>query len=139
MENDLASQLIEANKKEEKEEIQIDELGLPLPQKKTEEAHYAYLTARALFLNKHLYTRNNKTELWNSYDKINPTEEDMVRLTKCYERIPKQGIIYIYDRLRELVPYLDESKIAITPTLLWDIEKQELVETKEEINVISDW
>lgn len=138
MDNDLASQLIEANKREE-EKVQIDELGIPLPRKKTNEAHYAYLTARALFLNKHLYTRDNKTQLWNSHDKIRPIEEDIVRLTKCYERIPKQGIIYIYDRLRELVPYLDESKIAITPTLLWDIEKQELVETEEEINVISDW
>jgi len=53
--------------------------------------------------------------------------------------LKRQEVNYIYDKIKELVPYLDETKIAITPNLLWDIEKQEFVETDEEINVISDW
>lgn len=137
MENSLADQLVEANKVEDGPKT--DEYGIPLPQKDTTKAHYNYLVARSIYLNKHLHTRHNGRDLYNSHTIIRPTIEDISRLAKWIEPIPRQGIVYIYDKIKELVPYLDESKIAITPNLLWDIEKQELIETKEVINVISDW
>jgi len=139
MENNLADQLIEANREEVEEERKIDEYGLPLPQKKGIQAHCNYLAARAIYLNKHLYTRDHGRTLWNSHEIVQPRTADIARLARWAEPISKQSAAYIYDKIKELVPYLDESKIAITPNLLWDIEKQELIETKEVINVISDW
>lgn len=139
MENNLADQLIEANREEEKEEHKVDEYGLPLPKKKDPQMRCNYLVARAIYINKHLYTRNSGKDLYNGHEIVRPRAADIARLAKWVEPLNKQATIYIYDKIKELVPYLDESKIAITPNLLWDIEKQELIETKEVVNVISDW
>ncbi len=137
--DDLAEQLIKANEAEKKIETEKDELGLPLPQKKTPEAKYNYLAARALFINKHIYTRNNKTELWNEHEKIKPKRSDISKLARWYGPLPPEGVVYVYEKLKQVAPYLDETKIAITPTMLWDIENQELIETDEPVNVITDW
>lgn len=139
MENDLADQLIEANKKEEKVKIERDEYGIPLPQVKTAEAHCNYLVARAIYLNQHLHTRHNGKDLYNSHELVRSTVGEIARLAKWVRPMSRQEANYIYDKIKELMPALDESKIAITPNLLWDFEEQKLIETKEEINVISDW
>lgn len=139
MENNLADQLIEANKQEERAKIKRDEYGIPLPQVKTAEARCNYLAARSIYLNKHLYTRNNGKDLYNSHDLVRPTVTDIAHLAKWVRPLTRQEVNYIYGKIKELVPYLDESKIAITPNLLWDIENQKLIKTDEEINVISDW
>lgn len=139
MENDLASQLIAANEERRSSKIQIDELGIPLPLPQTNRAHYNYLTARAFKRNPHLHTRHNGTEVWNSHTLIQPTLEDIARLTDWVDKLPTQAIIYIYDKIKELAPPLDEDIIAITPHLAWSFKEQKLIEFKEEINVISDW
>lgn len=140
MENDLADQLIAANEEKiDKIVVKRDEYGIPLPQMETAEAHCNYLVARCIYLNQHLHTRHNGKDLYNSHDIVRPTVADISRLAKWVRPLKIQEVNYIYDKIKELVPYLDETKIAITPNLLWDIEKQELIETKEDINVISDW
>lgn len=136
MENDLADQLIEANKERE---ANLDELGIPLPQVDTRRAQYNYLVARAFVSNPHLHTRHNQSELWNGHTLITPRIEDISRLTKWVEHIPRQGIVYIYDKIKEMAPQLNEDIIAITPHLAWDFKNQQLIESKEEFNVISDW
>lgn len=138
MENDLADQLIAANEKS-LNGSEKDELGIPLPIPQTRRAHYEYLAARALYLNPHLHTRRERTELWNSHAIIQPELDDICRLTKWVDKLPRQGVIYVYDRLRELVPELDDDIIAITPHLAWSFKEQRLIEFKEEINVISEW
>lgn len=135
---DLADQLIAANE-EHAHKIEIDELGIPLPQIDTKRAHYNYLTARAFKRNPHLHTRHNRTQLWNSHTLIQPTLEDIARLTDWVDELPKQAIVYIYDKCKELAPQLDEDIIAITPRLAWSFKEQRLIEFKEDINVISDW
>lgn len=139
MENDLASQLIAANKEQHANKIEIDELGIPLPQIDTKRAHYNYLTARAFRRNPHLHTRHNRTQLWNSHTMIQPTLEDIARLTDWVDELPKQAIVYIYDKCKELAPQLDEDIIAITPRLAWSFKEQRLIEFDKDINVISDW
>lgn len=135
---DLADQLIAANEKHH-HEIEIDELGIPLPQIDTKRAHYNYLTARAFKRNPHLHTRHNRTQLWNSHTLIQPTLEDIARLTDWVDELPKQAIVYIYDKCKELAPQLDEDIIAITPRLAWSFKEQRLIEFDKDINVISDW
>lgn len=138
MENDLASQLIAANQ-QHVPKIEIDELGIPLPIPQTKRARYNYLCARAFKRNPHLHTRHNRTQLWNSHTLIQPTLEDIARLTDWVDELPKQAIVYIYDKCKELAPQLDEDIIAITPRLAWSFKEQKLIEFKEDINVISDW
>lgn len=139
MENDLASQLIAANEQAKERAVEVDELGIPLPQVGTSRAHYNYLVARAFVLNPHLHTRHDGTELRNSHTLIRPEIDDISRLTNWVEHIPRQGIVYIYDKMKEIAPRLNEDIIAITPHLVWDFKNQQLVRSKEEINVISDW
>lgn len=135
---DLADQLIAANE-QHAHKIQIDELGIPLPIPQTKRAHYNYLTARAFKRNPHLHTRHNRTQLWNSHTLIQPTLEDIARLTDWVDELPKQAIVYIYDKCKELAPQLDEDIIAITPRLAWSFKEQRLIEFDKDINVISDW
>lgn len=139
MENDLADQLIAANQEQEKSTPEIDELGLPLPRVHTNRAKYTYLVARAFRRNPHLHTRHNRTQLWNSHTLIQPTLEDIARLTDWVDELPKQAIVYIYDKCKELAPQLDEDIIAITPRLAWSFKEQRLIEFDKDINVISDW
>lgn len=134
---DLADQLIAATQQQHQQEI--DELGIPLPQPQTKRANYNYLCARAFKANPHLHTRHNRTQLWNSHTLIQPTLDDICRLTKWVDELPRQGVIYVYDKLRELAPELNEDIIAITPRLAWSFKEQKLIEFKEDINVISDW
>lgn len=136
---DLADQLIAANQEQEKATPEIDELGIPLPIPQTKRAHYNYLTARAFKRNPHLHTRHNRTQLWNSHTLIRPTLEDIARLTDWVDELPKQAIVYIYDKCKELAPQLDEDIIAITPRLAWSFKEQRLIEFDKDINVISDW
>lgn len=135
---DLADQLIAANE-EQQRTIQIDELGIPLPILQTNRAHYNYLCARAFKRNPHLHTRHNRTQLWNSHTLIQPTLEDIARLTDWVDDLPKQAIVYIYDKIKELAPQLNDDIIVITPHLAWSFKEQKLIESKEEFNVISDW
>lgn len=135
---DLADQLIAANQQHDPK-VQIDELGIPLPIPQTKRAHYNYLCARAFKRNPHLHTRHNRTQLWNSHTLIQPTLEDIARLTDWVDELPKQAIVYIYDKCKELAPQLDDDIIAITPHLAWSFKEQKLIEFKEELNVISDW
>lgn len=133
----LADQLIAAN--QEQEPLQVDELGIPLPQLQTKRAHYTYLTARAFKRNPHLHTRHNRTEVWNSHTLIQPTIEDIARLTDWVDKLPPQAIIFIYDKIKELAPELDEDIIVIAPHLAWSFSEQRLIEREEPFNVISDW
>lgn len=135
---DLADQLIAANQQHDPK-VEIDELGIPLPIPQTKRAHYNYLCARAFKRNPHLHTRHNRTQLWNSHTLIQPTLEDIARLTDWVDKLPPQAIVYIYDKCKELAPQLDDDIIAITPHLAWSFKEQKLIEFKEELNVISDW
>lgn len=134
---DLADQLIAAN--EQPSPPEIDELGIPLPIPQTKRAHYNYLVARAFKRNPHLHTRHDRTQVWNSHTLIQPTLEDISRLADWVDPIPRQGVIYIFDKIKELAPQLNDDIIAITPRLAWSFKEQKLIEFKENINVISDW
>lgn len=135
MNNDIADQLIAAAN----EEGEKDELGLFLPKDDTPRCHYEYLVARAFFLNKHLHTRHAGEALFNGHEIVKCTVSDICTLCNWLEYIPRPGVNYIYKRLKELAPYLDENMVAVAPTILWDKEGQRLIETDEPIRTISDW
>lgn len=139
--DDLADQLYEANQAENGTGVQIDELGIPLPQIKNLHTHYEYITARCFKRNPHLHVRPDG-ELYNSHTRVNPTLDDIVQLANWFDRLPRQAVLYVYNRIKELAPRLDPNIIAITPTLGWDFEKHVFCDPpkgEKEFNVISDW
>lgn len=141
MSANLADQLYEANQEEAREELEIDELGLPLPKLKTTRALYEYLAARCLRRNPHLHTRPDGN-LYNSHTLINPTVKDIARLADWTDSLSSQAASYIYDRLKEVSDTLNPDVIAITPTLGWDFSTQSFCtppKGQKEFNVISDW
>lgn len=136
--DNLADQLYEANQEHTDE---IDEIGLPLPRVRNMYTHYEYLTARCFYLNPHLHTRPDGN-LYNSHVLVQPTLDDIAQLANWFDRLPRQAVLYVYNRIKELAPRLDPNIIAITPTLGWDFEKHVFCDPpkgEKEFNVISDW
>lgn len=137
--NDLADKLYEAN--QAADNIEVDELGIPVRKDRDAKYEYDYITARCFKRNPHIHVRPDGN-LYNSHTLIKPELDDIAQLSNWVGRLPRQAVIYIYNRMKDVAPRLDPNIIAITPTLGWDFEKQEFCEPpkgEKEFNVISDW
>lgn len=123
--NNLADKIIEANKEEVREESkpELDDIGFPLPKPKTKKARCEYLTARILYLNQHMYKHQNK--LWLNDLEIRENRESYYRLAKYPEQISIAESVYVWRRLKEIVPKLDTDWIAVLPNLLFNMKTGE--------------
>lgn len=135
----LADKLIRKQQESVEEETHTDEYGLVFPDESDLPRFWEYLVARALKSSPHIHVRRGHKWLYKEHEILFPHEATIMELTHYYKRIPRRAVHYIYNRLYEVAPRLDPKKIALTPTLLWDIDKQELIEMREPINTITDW
>ena len=69
---------------------------------------------------------------------VPPTEKQVTNREKFTTARANMAAL-IYDRLLSLVPWLDESCIAVTPHLLWHKDTGVLEEVEGEIPVTSPW
>lgn len=133
----LADKLIA--KHQENKARNIDEYGIPVPEDMDNRALCNYLCARAIVRNKDLYSRKigGKSVLYNAHTPVACTISEVSYLCDWLEFLRAPMVRYIYNELLHLVPELDQSKIAITPNLLWDLENQELIKTNEPVRTVS--
>lgn len=140
---DLASKVIQANEEEriEQEVVQkrvtdgapegyyTDDLGFWVEQDiRRKEMRYAeYLLFRCRYLNPNIHTREGGF-LYAGHTLIFPTSASIANLADIPSRLPTTIVVWIHKRLSRESPKLDGSKIEVCPGLLWDFNKQELVE-----------
>lgn len=118
--DDLADQLIKA----QTNVIPKDPYGLTIPPARTQE-FYDYLVERALRASPNLHTEYGA--LRDGSALILPeSRANLAAITKYYDHIPSQWVVYIYEQLHLRAPHLDRSKLQITPHLLWNYTTQKL-------------
>ena len=126
----LADKIITA-KASAAQKIQVDEYGIPNKVKNID-----YYCARAIKINKYLHREDRR--LFNGRIEVTQKATDIAVLTQSLKMSANMAAL-IYDRLLSLVPWLDESCIAVTPHLLWHKDTGELEEVEGEIPVTSPW
>lgn len=106
-----------------------------LPQDK---ARYAeYLLLRILRRHPCFYLRYG--ELWLKHRRIEATQEAIIRLVDSpLAKVNTAQAVWIHNRLKEHALEIDENKIMLAPTLYWDVDKAELVDTYDTITTIKD-
>lgn len=134
----LADKIIEANEQEYIEKQRgdqapngyyTDDLGQWVEQdiRKNKARFAEYIFVRCRKLNPHLHLRD-ETYLYNSHTLITKSPNDIAELANIPETIAHPTAIWVYNKLVDTVPRLDKSMIEVAPGLLWDFEKQALVE-----------
>lgn len=119
--DDLANQLIEAQTKATPK----DQYGLTIPPANRTQEFYDYLVERALKASPDLHTEYG--DLRDGSAVILPENRaNLAAITKYYDYIPSQWVVYIYEQLHLHAPHLDRSKLQITPHLLWNYTTQKL-------------
>lgn len=136
----LADKVIAANdaeleRAEEQSGPRLDDVGLPLPEPDTEKAWCEYLVARLLYLNPRLYTYLGL--LWLGHEPIKEDKNSYYRLAHYPKTLSDPECQYIWRRVKELVPELDTSKIAILPNVTFNTQTGEI--KVEETLTISPW
>lgn len=134
----LADKIIEANEQEYIEKQRgdsapngyyTDDLGQWVEQdiRKNKARFAEYIFVRCRKLNPHLHLRD-ETHLYNSHTLITKSPNDIAELANIPETIATPTAIWVYNKLVDTVPRLDKSMIEVAPGLLWNFEKQALVE-----------
>lgn len=137
----LADKIIEANEQEFKEKQRgdkapegyyTDDLGWWVEQDiRRDKARFAeYIFVRCHKLNPHLHLRKGSF-LFNSHKLISKHPNDIAELANIPETLAVPTATWVYNRLAQTVPRLDESRIEVAPGLLWDFEEQKLMNMKE--------
>lgn len=126
----LADQIITA-KTSAAQNFHTDEYGIP-----DEVKNIDYYCARAIKINKYLHREDGR--LFNGRIEVTQKATDIAVLTQSLKMSANMAAL-VYDRLLSLVPWLDESCIAVTPHLLWHKDTGELEEVEDEIPVTSPW
>lgn len=132
MENNLADQVIQANENEivEKqsgdkapEGYYTDDLGLWVEQdiRKNKIRFAQYILMRCRKLNPHLHIRNG-TLLFNSHTLVNEHRVDIAKLADIPEPLSTEVAQWVYKRLLQLSPPLDEKRILIADDMVWNME-----------------
>lgn len=136
--SNLADQVIEANEQEyiEKtagdqapEGYYTDDLGLWVEQdiRKNKQRFAQYVLVRCKKLNPHLHTRDNAF-LFNSHTIVNKHPNDIAELAGLAETLTTPLAALVYNRLIEIVPKLDKTRIEVTPGLVWNMDTCEFEE-----------
>lgn len=126
----LADQIITA-KTSAAQNFHTDEYGIP-----DEVKNIDYYCARAIKINKYLHREDGR--LFNGRIEVTQKATDIAVLAQSLKMSANMAAL-VYNRLLEVVPWLDESCIAVTPHLLWHKDTGELEEVEDEIPVDSPW
>ena len=122
----LADRVIKAN--EESKAInagpELDDIGFPLPGPKTEKAWCNYLTARILYLNQTMYLHEGM--LWIDNYSIPETPQSYYKLAKYPKKIKDYQALYVWNKLKEIVPTLDPDIIAVLPNRTFNMRTGEI-------------
>lgn len=100
-------------------------------------ARYAkYLLMRILKKNNNLYLRHGR--LYSGHKLLSGNSQEILQLVDLpYAHVGSAQVAWIYNRLLETVPELDESKIMVGKNAFWDFEKAEVIELEKDANVIT--
>lgn len=148
---DLASRVIQANEDEIAREIikkkisdpapegyYTDDLGLWVEQniRRRDVLYAEYILFRCLYLNKTLHTRKDGF-LYIGHRPVSRTSSSIADLADLPGHLPTNVVLWVYKRLCQRAPRLNESIIEIKPGLLWDSENSEFIEKdRKEYKVI---
>lgn len=136
---DLAERVIQANEDEviktlepSPDDYYEDDMGYLVEKdiRRDRERFARYVYMRCRRLNPKLYT--NKGVLYNSHAIIRSTSLEIAKLANMAEPILSTQAAWVYRRLEDTVPHLDESKIEISPGVLWDYNTLEIEEIPTE-------
>lgn len=139
----LADQVIQANEDERIEQELIDkrsgdtapegyytdDLGLWVEQdirrKKVKFAEYVLFRCQRLGKKTLMKTDH---ALYHERRMVSPVPRQIAYIADLPESIPTATAVWVYKRLFEWAPKLNEKKIIVCPGLMWDYEKGELIE-----------
>lgn len=100
-----------------------------------------YIIIRILEINRQqgnglLHTRKDRRELWLGQERLQKSAATIYRLSKYNGLLRSWHIESIWEKLLDILPYLDESKLVISDHLYWDIEAGKLAFSKENLLTI---
>ena len=111
-----------------------DDLGLPCPTD-PDDPSVEYMVKRILIRFPHIYQYNNAIYIGRELQRENPN--NLVRLTNVYNSYAKGAKhMLVWNKLREVLPVFDDSKIWISPTLLWNMKTCEFEEQDPQENYV---
>lgn len=114
----LADQIIQAREKQQ--EQKVDDIGLPIPDWFTHKNYTPdYLVARVFMLHPQIYLHN--TLLWEHGEHIEEDNTTLASLAKWPYTVSPSMLAVVWDRIRELAPELDRTRIAITSDLVFNM------------------
>ena len=101
-----------------------------------------YLVARILYIDAHfeeerLHMRNQDTEVWKGHTRLAKSKRTLYLLCHWQQPLADYQVELIWNRLIQLLPYLDESKYAVSEHEYFDRETGELVHTDEPLLTIN--
>lgn len=142
---DLASRVIEANKKEPSSAgglskffnvdlPEIDEYGLPTVDS------VDYFVARMLYINRtakdgHLHLRSDG-RIWKGNQWVSENQENLYRLAEWRYPIKTWQKEAIWKRLREVLPELSRDKYVVTDELVWNRKEVRLERVDNKPNTV---
>ena len=102
-----------------------------------DKARYAeYLLFRILRKHNNIYMRYG--QLYCGHRLLDGTVQEVLELADSPVAHARAGqVAWIFNRLREVAPQIDESKIVVAPGVYWDMDKAELCDLEELTNVIT--
>ena len=86
-----------------------------------------YILFRCQYLCKKTMMKSGDT-LYNERRVVSPVPRQIAYLADLPENIPTATAVWVYKRLLEWAPKLNEKKIIVCPGLIWDYDKGELIE-----------
>lgn len=118
----LADQIIQA--RETHQDQRKDDLGLPIPDWFTQKDYSPdYLAARTFLLHPQIYFHN--TLLWEHGEYIEENATTLASLARWPHPVSPTMLAVVWDRIRELAPRLDPTRIAITSDLIFNMSTGE--------------
>lgn len=128
----LADQIIQARETHHKQ--RVDDIGLPIPDWFTRKDYTPdYLAARTFLLHPQIYFYN--TLLWERGSHIEEDATTLASLARWPHPVSPTMLAVVWDRIRELAPKLDTTRIAITSDLIFNLATGEFEEDSTTLRV----
>lgn len=98
------------------------------------ERYAEYVLLRILRLHHNIYMRYGR--LYCGHHLLECSTQDALELADSPRvKLNPGQVAWIFNRLKELAPEIDESKILVAEGVYWDMDKAELVDLDESINL----
>lgn len=118
---DLAEQIIQNNSRPK---TKTDDLGISLPTDfSKKDCPPDYLAARVFLLHPQIYLY--RTVLWEHGDIVREDATTLAKFARWHHQITPPMQVVVWDRIRELAPRLDTTRISITSDLVFNISTGE--------------